>query len=993
VEATLLSKGQAAYIAGEYGVAVECFSELVKLAPLLPDTYHTLGLIYEDSGQIQEALQMFALAATNDPRNIDLWRKVMSLSMETEQWSQAMGAIVSVLRLDETSTDAIFSRPFVTLELGDESKAFEQLVTGLKKHPSHVDELLDFAGLCQEKSLMERSAQCHIRYIFCCICRSVQLPSEILSAYSCVCDETDAPTAAIGDVFYACSAAVSWMLGLCDMTILIKLDEYGFDAISYAISDAAKLQLAHMLVDKSIEYARKEIEGSDAVKDAFIPMDIAIIRLYIDLIFAIRDQDNDEGNNTKGLVHKLVDLLEKSRVRIEELISRSPGDGISEEEHKRPSEASILCCLVTRAVGGLARLGLKSLSAKYIEALMNILASNHYQNIQSKETSVVLLELACIQHKLNFPVESVAKMVSASVSCWPNNTAALLHSYRLYNLESSSIEDPTLLFSAHYTALGGELIARLNENGIDTAMNCIPLDTLKSLLEISIEPEAFSRGMVYSKPFLWDEPSFHRRLQLELFGLYNWSILLRNRGHLDYFISLSIPIIDMWRPDSALFVAGKELMPNDFEGRKRKSNQERSGLSTIFPAWLGPERSKFFMLCASICVGCWASASKGSMHKILEATLTNEALEDLVVSTIESLWRLGRLQLARHLAASFANLFESSGSSLLSSLQQGLFSADTTSSELGAIEVDSDLNSNNRQFPSLLLRRNAHGKLMTLAMADSTLSGSLRAQGSVTNRQEESVGAPSTPPSAKQFLDADIDAFFCNPESIDCANRLFRTLWRLRSAPHGGSMACDLDEAVDVPGLLSKYPRSPPLLLLASTRMFSSKNLTSSLNRLVDAFLSAKNQPLTSLCLALLLLVAAAQNTQTSSNKEYFVAALASLNQYAGLRLGCQVQTQSAPSHLQSMTAIQIKQEVLFNIARFYDDINVKDVAESFYRKVLDLAPNPSLQQSDATSHLVRKAAFNLVQIYKSSQSRNRATEIMLKYLDMGCSLNANTES
>lgn len=63
--------------------AVEILKEVVRIAPNVADSYHTLGLLYDAKGDRKRALNFYMIAAHLTPKDIVLWKRLASWSMYT----------------------------------------------------------------------------------------------------------------------------------------------------------------------------------------------------------------------------------------------------------------------------------------------------------------------------------------------------------------------------------------------------------------------------------------------------------------------------------------------------------------------------------------------------------------------------------------------------------------------------------------------------------------------------------------------------------------------------------------------------------------------------------------------------------------------------------------------------------------------------------------------------------------------------------------------
>lgn len=60
---------------------MEILKEVVRIAPNVADSYHTLGLLYDAKGDRKRALNFYMIAAHLTPKDIVLWKRLASWSM------------------------------------------------------------------------------------------------------------------------------------------------------------------------------------------------------------------------------------------------------------------------------------------------------------------------------------------------------------------------------------------------------------------------------------------------------------------------------------------------------------------------------------------------------------------------------------------------------------------------------------------------------------------------------------------------------------------------------------------------------------------------------------------------------------------------------------------------------------------------------------------------------------------------------------------------
>ena len=68
------------YVMQDFADAAQLLHEVIRQAPNYADPYHTMGLIFEETGEPKKALQYFMISAHLNPKNVELWKQVGSMS-------------------------------------------------------------------------------------------------------------------------------------------------------------------------------------------------------------------------------------------------------------------------------------------------------------------------------------------------------------------------------------------------------------------------------------------------------------------------------------------------------------------------------------------------------------------------------------------------------------------------------------------------------------------------------------------------------------------------------------------------------------------------------------------------------------------------------------------------------------------------------------------------------------------------------------------------
>lgn len=114
------------YASGRHAEALPLLLDVVRLAPNVSDSYHTLGAIYEAQGEPRRALDFFMVAAHLTPRDSGLWKHLATLSTELGFLRQAVYCLTKVLAYDRDDLDATWDRAVLYAELGELRRALKQ---------------------------------------------------------------------------------------------------------------------------------------------------------------------------------------------------------------------------------------------------------------------------------------------------------------------------------------------------------------------------------------------------------------------------------------------------------------------------------------------------------------------------------------------------------------------------------------------------------------------------------------------------------------------------------------------------------------------------------------------------------------------------------------------------------------------------------------------------------------------------------------------------
>ncbi|KAI8526496.1 hypothetical protein RHMOL_Rhmol12G0001200 [Rhododendron molle] len=121
--------------------AICALKEVIRVAPNLPDPYHTLGIIYSEIGDKKKALNFYMLAAHLTPKDSSLWKLLVPWSIEQGNAGQARYCLSKAITADPADMSLRFSRASLYVELGEYQKAAESYEQISRLCPENLEAL------------------------------------------------------------------------------------------------------------------------------------------------------------------------------------------------------------------------------------------------------------------------------------------------------------------------------------------------------------------------------------------------------------------------------------------------------------------------------------------------------------------------------------------------------------------------------------------------------------------------------------------------------------------------------------------------------------------------------------------------------------------------------------------------------------------------------------------------------------------------------------
>ncbi|KAF9133295.1 transcription factor TFIIIC subunit tfc4 [Mortierella sp. 14UC] len=132
----LLGLANNAYVNRDYDQAVDYFQQVIVTHPNVFQAWNIMGVIQEELGNTEKALQLYLVAAHLTPKDGALWKKLAVISKECGYDQQALYCFTRAFRADKNDMDALWDRSIMYQILNEPYKAIQgfQKVLKVKHH-------------------------------------------------------------------------------------------------------------------------------------------------------------------------------------------------------------------------------------------------------------------------------------------------------------------------------------------------------------------------------------------------------------------------------------------------------------------------------------------------------------------------------------------------------------------------------------------------------------------------------------------------------------------------------------------------------------------------------------------------------------------------------------------------------------------------------------------------------------------------------------------
>ncbi|ORY02982.1 hypothetical protein K493DRAFT_297630 [Basidiobolus meristosporus CBS 931.73] len=135
----MLGEANLLYVEKKYTEAISTLQEIIRLSPNVHKAWFTLGMIQEELGNEDKALQLYLVAAHLTLKDGALWKRLGLMSKKQGAIQQAIYCFSRAISADYHDVDAIWDRSFLYADSGQLRKAIEGYKSILQYVPYHMN--------------------------------------------------------------------------------------------------------------------------------------------------------------------------------------------------------------------------------------------------------------------------------------------------------------------------------------------------------------------------------------------------------------------------------------------------------------------------------------------------------------------------------------------------------------------------------------------------------------------------------------------------------------------------------------------------------------------------------------------------------------------------------------------------------------------------------------------------------------------------------------
>ncbi|KAG2377624.1 hypothetical protein C9374_009140 [Naegleria lovaniensis] len=146
----MMGEANLQFIYRDFTKAVQILLEVIRICPNIADPYHTLGLIYEELGIMDKAIEFYLIAGLLLPTNLDFWRRLTELSISHNKLQLAAYCLKRIILLDPKNYNARIEQCGLYMKMNQPTRAISGYKSLLKQFPGDKPVVIALAKVYYE---------------------------------------------------------------------------------------------------------------------------------------------------------------------------------------------------------------------------------------------------------------------------------------------------------------------------------------------------------------------------------------------------------------------------------------------------------------------------------------------------------------------------------------------------------------------------------------------------------------------------------------------------------------------------------------------------------------------------------------------------------------------------------------------------------------------------------------------------------------------------
>ncbi|RWS16417.1 general transcription factor 3C polypeptide 3-like protein, partial [Dinothrombium tinctorium] len=121
----LVGEANLCFVRGKHEDAIRMCLEVIRLEPTAPEPFQTLGMLYEEMGDLEKAYQYHLITAYLCPSDCANWIKVAEMAVEQANYQQAISCYSRAIKLKPSNIDLHWNRCRLYEKIDDKKRALE----------------------------------------------------------------------------------------------------------------------------------------------------------------------------------------------------------------------------------------------------------------------------------------------------------------------------------------------------------------------------------------------------------------------------------------------------------------------------------------------------------------------------------------------------------------------------------------------------------------------------------------------------------------------------------------------------------------------------------------------------------------------------------------------------------------------------------------------------------------------------------------------------